>query len=521
MKYQAHRGVSTEAPENTVPAVELAIKQGYAIIELDVDITRDGRFVLLHDRTLNRTARNADGSELDGEMRLADVTYDEAQKYDFGLWLGEQFRGTRLPLFEDVLTLVKQSGRKIKIDNKHQRFSDGDRDRFFELLSGYQDTAELTFKSLDALIYAVSALPEASFHYDGTVDEKTLSGLSEILPRERLTVWLPYENRHTEWAKVPFLTEELAAKVNEVARLGVWLLSEQNEAEAAERLSAYVIETNGTLKPKITVADMHTHSENSHDSSCKIEDMCLSQLEGGTRIMAVTDHFDTYSYNDYDIHTPIVRAHETVCELNEKYKGKIELLRGIEISEGFWYPSELQKIMKLCDFDVIIGSVHLVRYKNLRSSYSTIDFATLSDGVIAEYLDTYFDDVITLFETTDFDILAHLTCPLRYIVGKYGRRVDLSRYKDKIDKILRLTVERKKALEVNTSSFAALGDFMPGRDIIKRYLELGGELITLGSDAHIAENASAFFGEALGELRRMGVKRLCCYRRRTPAFYEI
>ena len=80
------------------------------------------------------------------------------------------------------------------------------------------------------------------------------------------------------------------------------------------------------------IADMHTHSESSHDSVCPIEDMCLAQMEKGTNVMAVTDHGDIYSYNDYDIYTPIKKASETVQMLNEKYKDKMLLLSGVEIS---------------------------------------------------------------------------------------------------------------------------------------------------------------------------------------------
>ena len=73
---------------------------------------------------------------------------------------------------------------------------------------------------------------------------------------------------------------------------------------------------------KIT-ADMHTHSEYSHDSVCPIEDMCAAQVEKGTNVMAVTDHADIFDYCNYDIYTPIKKAYETVKKLNEKYKDKM------------------------------------------------------------------------------------------------------------------------------------------------------------------------------------------------------
>lgn len=265
---------------------------------------------------------------------------------------------------------------------------------------------------------------------------------------------------------------------------------------------------------------MHTHSEYSHDSVCKIEDMLLSQIKKGTEIFAVTDHFDTYSFNDYDIFTPIKKANETVAELNKKYCHNPLILSGIEISEGFWYPEIYEKVKNLADFDVVLGSVHLVRYKDLRHAYSKIDFSKLSIDTITEYLYTYFDDVLTMLDTTDIDVLAHLTCPLRYINGKYKMGVEISKFEN-IEKILKEIIYKEIALEVNTSSYEPLNDFMPGKDILKKYYDMGGRLITLGSDAHTVDNASQFFNKATEALKEIGFKNIYYYKRRKPYQIEI
>lgn len=235
--------------------------------------------------------------------------------------------------------------------------------------------------------------------------------------------------------------------------------------------------------PEATYVDMHTHSENSHDSVCKIEEMCQAQIKRGTQIMAVTDHCDVYSYGDYDIYTPIKRAYETVAELNEKYKGQIQLLSGVEISEGDY-------------------------------SYSRMDFSGIPVQTIYEYLDTYFDDMMVMLDTTDIDVLTHLTCPLRYITGKYGIAIDLGRFSEKITKILQRIIDEEIALEVNTSSYGVLNDFMPCREIIKQYKEMGGYLITIGSDAHVVENAAVNFEKAAEFLKEIGIKEICYYKKR-------
>ena len=524
MKYQAHRGVCTEAPENTLASVELAIEQGYGVIEMDVDVTSDGVFVLLHDHTLGRTARRPDGSPVEPrELTISDITYEEALGYDYGLHFSNKFKGTAIPTMVEILDRVKAAGIQAKIDNKYRNFSYENRVELYKTLAPYGSMARLTCPTIELLREALELLPDAYYHYDGVVSDETLAELSTLLPKERLTVWLPIANRLTTWVKVPFADKALADKVKKVAELGIWILSSYEDAALAEELGAEIVETNGIIKPRwesgIT-ADMHTHSESSHDSVTPIADMRAAESANGIDIFAVTDHFDTESYERYDVHTPIRMAHEKANELNADRSGLPTVLRGVEISEGFWFPAENEKIHTL-DYDVIIGSVHLVLNKDIKYAFSSIDFSVASEEWILGYLDDYFNDMITMLREIDFDILAHLTCPIRYINGIYKRGIDLSCFSEKIDTILKEAIRQGKALEVNTSSYGILGDFMPSRDILRRYRELGGYLVTVGSDAHVPANASKYFDEAKQCLRELGFKHLYYYKNRKAYPYEI
>lgn len=274
---------------------------------------------------------------------------------------------------------------------------------------------------------------------------------------------------------------------------------------------------DGKASP-VHIADMHTHSENSHDSVCKIECMYNAQKNAGTDIFAVTDHFDTDSFEEYDVFSPIKKTARTVDELRQKYKTD-GILTGIEISEGFWHPSVCERAMKLTAYDVVIGSVHLVKYNDMTEAYSKIDFSALSKGTLYEYVDAYFDDVLTMLLTMDFDILAHLTCPLRYINGKYKLGVSLSHFADKIKIILEEAIKRGISLELNTSSYDVLNDFMPSYEILKQYYDMGGRRVTLGSDAHIEKNASKNFEEAIEAVKNAGFENIYYYRKRKP--YQI
>lgn len=515
--FQAHKGVSTENPENTMPSFKAAIEQGYKIIELDVAVTKDMRFVLLHDGNINRTARNNDGSKISEQIGIGNITYAEALNYDFGIAFSEKYTGTRIPLFEDVLKLAADNAIYLKIDNKYQHFSAEQKEAFFNLIKPYEGTACLTCSDIDEIQRASAFFPDMSFHYDGAVTKENLERLSKIVPKNKLTVWMPYKNTATSWVKVPFADSETARLIKKYARLGIWILSKYSELEDAVSLGADIIETNGQIKPynnnKI-IADMHTHSVNSHDSVCEIEDMCLMQIKRGTKIFAVSDHCDVFSYKDYDIYTPIRNSADTVRRLNEKYGEKCLILSGVEIGEGFWYSREYEKIHSLLAYDVILGSVHCVKFKDLEKPYSGIDFSKLTSEQIYSYMDCYFNDILEMLSTTDFDVLAHMTCPLRYITGKYGIKVDLSAFDGKITDILKAIINKGIALEVNTSGYSAIKDSIPDREILKKYFDMGGYLITLGSDAHIAENASYCFDKAIETLKEIGFKNIYYYKNR-------
>lgn len=102
-----HRGWNDLAPENTIPSFDLAYKLGCRYLEGDIQFTSDGVPVLLHDTTLNRTARNEDGTELSSTINIVDITYAEALEYDFGIYQGDLYEGTKIPTFEEMIKWLK------------------------------------------------------------------------------------------------------------------------------------------------------------------------------------------------------------------------------------------------------------------------------------------------------------------------------------------------------------------------------------------------------------------------------
>lgn len=249
LRLQAHRGVSTEFPENTMAAFLGAVEQGYDIIELDPAVTKDRKVIVMHDGTLNRTGRTLDGQALPSEIKVSDVTYDELAAYEFGSWFNPRFSGEKAPLLAEVLALSERTGVMLKLDNKFEHFPEQEKQAFLDLLAESKANLAFTCAKAENILRLAKRFPNAELHYDGPISEETLQHLSSAVG-SRLTVWAPYENANTSWVKVKFLDEALAKQIKQYANLGVWILSTEEEYQCAKALGADVVETTGSIKPK-------------------------------------------------------------------------------------------------------------------------------------------------------------------------------------------------------------------------------------------------------------------------------
>lgn len=252
-KLQAHRGVSYDRPENTMIAYKEAIAQGYDLIELDPKFTLDNKCVLLHDKTLNRTARDKDGNPPKTEkLAIKSITYAEACEYEYGSWFDEKYKGEHIPTLEEVLAFSKETKMPLKFDNIMQDFTDEQLDIFFTEVekSGISDSIGFTGSKLEYLDKVLDRFPNTIIHFDGLWNDESREHLTSRVKEGNLYVWLRYDNKATSWNKFPAVTEETAADVKKYARLGLWLLSEREELENAINLyHADLVETNGSLKP--------------------------------------------------------------------------------------------------------------------------------------------------------------------------------------------------------------------------------------------------------------------------------
>ena len=161
----AHKGVSNIAPEETEPAYILAKKLGFTVADGDLVLAGDGTPVLMHDLTINRTGRNADGTAISSTTRVDSLTLTQLRTYDFGVWKGSAFAGTKILSLDEFLAMCKRIGMVPSIEIKQTvTFADSDLDTIIGLIKKYgmEETVRINSGDVSYLTYVATELPHAA-----------------------------------------------------------------------------------------------------------------------------------------------------------------------------------------------------------------------------------------------------------------------------------------------------------------------------------------------------------------------
>ncbi|CAI3607732.1 putative histidinol phosphate phosphatase [Clostridium neonatale] len=222
------------------------------------------------------------------------------------------------------------------------------------------------------------------------------------------------------------------------------------------------------------LSDYHLHSYFSFDGKQSMEEAVIQAIKNNINELCFTEHvsfdpedksYKTFKFTDYK---------NEIERLSSIYSDSIKIKAGIESGEYHFYEEDFDKYYKNNDIDFIIGSVHNVNNKGLRTNLKEY-------GEQVSYED-YFKEILILSEVGDFDVLGHLDIIQRYAFNYYGI-YDLSKYKEYIHEILKTLISRGKGIEINTSGLHN-NILFPKLEILKMYKDLNGEIITVGSDAH-------------------------------------
>lgn len=258
--------------------------------------------------------------------------------------------------------------------------------------------------------------------------------------------------------------------------------------------------------------DMHTHTDNSFDGNHSPVYMCDAACNKGLRAIAFTDHCEVDAYYRDSGERNVRQAFFEISKARSAFMGKILVLNGIELGQPAYDIATAEKIIASQKFDVIIGSVHNLR--NKQDFYYIEDFSKIdTESAMKEY----FDEILTMLQWGNFDILAHLTYPFRYMFAKNNIIEDINKYKSQVDEILKLAAEKDIALEINTAGLRQpINRLSPEKETVMRFKELGGKLISVGSDAHYAQHIAVGIKDAVKTAAEAGFGAVTLFQKRSP-----
>ena len=260
------------------------------------------------------------------------------------------------------------------------------------------------------------------------------------------------------------------------------------------------------------LADYHVHTYYSDDSQCPMEDMVQQGLRCGLDEIAFTEHVD------YGIKTDLNCDYEKylaeVGRLQEKYAGQITLRPGIEFGVQVETAAQFAADAARYPFDFIIMSNHQVDNKE----FWTYEFQ--KGRTQEEYQTAYYAALLQMVRCfKEYNVLGHLDMIKRY--DKCGDYPD-EKIMNLVEPILRQVIADGKGIELNTSSFKyKLKDTMPSRSILQLYHDLGGHILTIGSDTHETQHLADHFTEVRHLLREIGFKEFCTFEQRQPVFHSL
>lgn len=276
--------------------------------------------------------------------------------------------------------------------------------------------------------------------------------------------------------------------------------------------------------------DCHTHTGISPDGTGTAGGLCRSAISRGLQALAITEHIelnrwfsqehygtmpqteeDTYNYSEI-----MEKAMKQNSAIKDTYGSRLHIVSGIELGQANEDFGLAEAIIHDCRLDYVIASLHEIHGK------SDFFFLNYEKESVPALMEQYFDELLQICQWGKFDVLGHLTYPLRYIEGAHQIPVDLAAYEEKIRACLKALVEHGCGLEINTSGLRQpYGKPFPTMDLLKIYREYGGEMVTIGSDAHCAEDVGKGVQEGIQMASEAGFQYLCYFNEREPIYIKI
>jgi len=268
-------------------------------------------------------------------------------------------------------------------------------------------------------------------------------------------------------------------------------------------------------------SDSHLHTYYSMDSTSPVREMIEGGISKGLKAITFTDHYDedypTIHYTpDYTQIFDCDEYFKEIQQLQEEFAGQIEVRIGVEFGLQAHLGNFFDDLARRYPFEFIVGSLHVIDGDD---PYARQMFIGKTDEEI--YQRMFEETLLCIKGCEEFDVLGHLDYVVRYGT-EMEKNYSYERFASSIDAILLELIHRGKGIEVNTSGFKYGLPFPhPTFDVIKRYHQLGGEILTIGSDGHNPNHIAYEFKQLPAILKEAGFEYYTDFIERKPHFYPI
>ena len=270
------------------------------------------------------------------------------------------------------------------------------------------------------------------------------------------------------------------------------------------------------------LADYHMHTHNSGDSDAPMEDMIKSAINKGLKEICFTEHQDEdyptcYDLPEFPFILDVDSYRDEFLHYKELYADKIKMHFGVEIGMQTHVADKNLDFVKKGGFDFVIASIHLVDKKD--PYYPSFWDGDTPENIYKRTFEQTLDN-IKLF--TDFDVLGHLDYVSRY-APKGDTTYSYERFADQIDEILLYLIKNDKGLDFNSKLLGNDISLLPNPvpEVLKRYKELGGRIITIGSDAHTPGKVACGFEKMCKIAKSCGFDEYYTYKKRIPTPHAL
>ena len=259
--------------------------------------------------------------------------------------------------------------------------------------------------------------------------------------------------------------------------------------------------------------DYHMHSTVSFDGQSEARDMVRAAKAMGLKEICFTDHID----HEVGVEKEIMVFDPDVysAAYDDLSVPGILIRRGVEYGIKPGNMQEMKADLARRHYDFVIGSVHFVDEMD-------VYLAPFWEGRTKEsaYLQFMEETLKAVQAHDDFDVLGHLTFICKGRGNPTKELIRCGDYRELTDEILKTLAAKGKGMEMNTSGMDRCGDFLPDAEYFRRFKELGGEIITVGSDAHNSQRVGQYTHRAceiLGDI--FGY--VCTFEDRRPIFHKV